>query len=94
MTVTGTTTETGREVGSEDIASKPLSMSPDDPLSPIGIRSRALAPSTDRLRLGPLDKVYLIWLVGASCDGCTVAVSGATHPRVEDLLNGIIPGLP
>ena len=33
-------------------------------------------------------------MVGGSCDGCTVAVTGATHPRVEHLLAGIIPGLP
>jgi len=65
-----------------------------DPLAPIGIRSRSLAEPDDTLRLGPLTKIYLIWLVGASCDGCTVAVSGATNPRVEHLLAGIIPGLP
>ncbi len=66
----------------------------DDPLAPIAIRSRGMAAPDDTLRLGPLEKIYLIWLVGASCDGCTVAVSGATHPRVEHLLAGIIPGLP
>ncbi len=33
-------------------------------------------------------------MVGASCDGCTVSVTGAVHPRVEHLLAGIIPGLP
>ena len=58
-----------------------------------------LAKSLDdvqkRLRsLGPLEKIYLIWMVGASCDGCSVAATGATHPRVEHLLAGIIPGLP
>ncbi|MDQ3978406.1 MAG: hypothetical protein M3314_02485, partial [Actinomycetota bacterium] len=67
---------------------------PLDPMAPIGIRSRSIEPDTSKLRLGPLEKVYLIWMVGASCDGCTVAVSGATHPRVEHLLAGIIPGLP
>ena len=66
----------------------------DDPLAPIAIRSRGMETPNDTLRLGPLEKIYLIWLVGASCDGCTVAVSGATHPRVEHLLAGIIPGLP
>jgi hydrogenase small subunit len=65
-----------------------------DPLAPIGIRSRLREEPDDTLRIGPLRKVYLIWLVGASCDGCTVAVSGATHPRVEHLMAGIIPGLP
>ncbi len=43
---------------------------------------------------GPLDKVYAFWLAGMSCDGCTVAVAGATSPPVESLLNGTLPGLP
>jgi hydrogenase small subunit len=67
---------------------------PLDPMAPIGVRSRAVEPDSSILRLGPLEKIYLIWMVGGSCDGCTVAVSGATHPRVEHLLSGIIPGLP
>ena len=67
---------------------------PMDPMAPIGVRSRAVEPDTSILRMGPLEKIYLIWMVGGSCDGCTVAVSGATHPRVEHLLAGIIPGLP
>jgi len=67
---------------------------PADPLAPIGVRSRAVQPDTSRLGLGPVEKIYLIWLAGASCDGCTVATTGATHPRVEHLLTGIIPGLP
>jgi len=67
---------------------------PQDPMAPIGVRSRAVERDSSILRLGPLEKIYLIWMVGGSCDGCTVAVSGATHPRVEHLLSGIIPGLP
>ncbi|MDQ4090839.1 MAG: hypothetical protein M3163_11155, partial [Actinomycetota bacterium] len=67
---------------------------PLDPMAPIGIRSRAVEPDTSRIRLGPLEKIYLIWMVGASCDGCTVSVTGAVHPRVEHLLAGIVPGLP
>ncbi len=65
-----------------------------DPLAPIGLRSTLRPPRADALALGPLEKAYLFWIVGASCDGCTIAVSGATHPKVEDLLNGIVPGLP
>jgi len=63
-------------------------------MAPIGIRSRAARPDTSGLRLGPMEKIYLIWLAGASCDGCTVAATGATHPRVEHLQAGSIPGLP
>ncbi|MGI8759020.1 MAG: hypothetical protein ACR2K0_06905, partial [Acidimicrobiales bacterium] len=67
---------------------------PFDPFAPIGIRSRVLEEPDDVLQLGPLKKIYLIWMVGGSCDGCSVAVTGGTHPRVEHLLAGIIPGLP
>src|SRR5215212_6630632 len=43
---------------------------------------------------GPLDTVHVFWVAGMSCDGCSVAVTGATNPSVEDLLAGAIPGLP
>jgi hydrogenase small subunit len=43
---------------------------------------------------GPLDVVHVFWIAGMSCDGCSVAVTGATNPSVEDLLAGAIPGLP
>jgi hydrogenase small subunit len=45
-------------------------------------------------REGPLTEVHVFWLAGMSCDGCSVAVTGATNPSVEDLLAGAIPGLP
>ena len=43
---------------------------------------------------GPLEKVHVFWLAGMSCDGCSVSVTGATAPSVEDLLAGRIAGLP
>jgi hydrogenase small subunit len=43
---------------------------------------------------GPLEEVHVFWLAGMSCDGCSVAVTGATSPSVEELLGGTIPGLP
>ena len=43
---------------------------------------------------GPLTEVHVFWLAGMSCDGCSIAVTGATNPSVEDLLAGTIPGLP
>ncbi|HEX3622620.1 MAG TPA: hypothetical protein VHT97_09920, partial [Acidimicrobiales bacterium] len=72
--------------GIEDWRENPL-----DPMAPIGIRSRAVPRDSSKIRLGPLEKIYLIWMVGGSCDGCTVSVTAATHPRVEHLLAGIIP---
>ncbi len=43
---------------------------------------------------GPLTEVHVFWLAGMSCDGCSIAVTGATAPSVEELLGGRIPGLP
>jgi hydrogenase small subunit len=43
---------------------------------------------------GPIPAVHVFWVAGMSCDGCSVAVTGATNPSVEDLLAGAIPGLP
>ncbi len=45
-------------------------------------------------RLGPLEKVHAFWFAGMSCDGCSVAVTGAQAPSVESLLMGAHPGLP
>ena len=47
-----------------------------------------------KLSLGPLTKIHAFWLAGMSCDGCTIAVAGATNPPLEGLLNGQIAGLP
>ncbi len=44
--------------------------------------------------LGPIRVVHAYWLAGMSCDGCTVAVTGANSPSVEDLLIGRVPGVP
>ena len=74
---------------------RPSEMSADDPNAPIGIRSSGTRDQRPlHARLGPMEKIYLFWLVGASCDGCTIAVTGATNPKVEHLLQGIVPGLP
>ncbi len=44
--------------------------------------------------VGPLNVVHVFWIAGMSCDGCSIAASGATNPSVEDLLLGRIPNLP
>jgi hydrogenase small subunit len=51
-------------------------------------------PEEFKLPLGPLKVVHAYWLAGMSCDGCSIAVVGATSPPVEDLLAGTIPGIP
>jgi hydrogenase small subunit len=44
--------------------------------------------------VGPLNIVHVFWIAGMSCDGCSIAATGATNPSVEDLLLGRIPNLP
>src|SRR5215213_1385117 len=57
---------------------------------------RLREPEAERNRApeGPVKVVHAFWLAGMSCDGCSIAATGATNPAVEDLMNGTIPGLP
>ena len=48
----------------------------------------------ERLAEGPLTTLHVFWISGMSCDGCSIAVTGATSPSLEDLYMGSIPGLP
>ena len=41
-----------------------------------------------------IEEVHAFWVAGGSCDGCSIAIVGATSPSVEDLLRGVIPGAP
>jgi hydrogenase small subunit len=66
---------------------------PDHPGSVFGIE-RSIGLGGLGGTPGALEEVHVFWLAGMSCDGCTVAVSGATAPSVEQLLGGTIPGLP
>lgn len=51
-------------------------------------------PQEVRFRTGPIKLVHAFWLAGMSCDGCSVAATGATNPSVESLWAGSLPGLP
>ncbi|MBB6348641.1 NADH-quinone oxidoreductase subunit B family protein [Nonomuraea muscovyensis] len=42
-----------------------------------------------------LDEVHILWTSeGMSCDGDTVSVTAATLPSIEEVLLGLVPGLP
>jgi hydrogenase small subunit len=41
-----------------------------------------------------LEAVYLIWLSGAGCNGCTRAMLGSSEPGIEDLILGNVPDAP
>ena len=47
-----------------------------------------------RTKIGAFERVHVFWLAGMSCDGCSIAVLGATAPSVESLLTGSLPGVP
>jgi hydrogenase small subunit len=52
------------------------------------------AALVERLPLGPIKTIHVFWLAGMSCDGCSIAVTGATNPGIEGLLLGIVPAMP
>lgn len=41
-----------------------------------------------------LESVHLVWLSGAGCGGCTMAMLGASEPGIEDLILGNVPDAP
>lgn len=41
-----------------------------------------------------IEEVHAFWIAGGSCDGCSIAAVGASSPSVEDLLRGVLPGIP
>ncbi|MBA3336241.1 MAG: hydrogenase expression protein HypE [Chloroflexia bacterium] len=69
---------------------------PTDVLTSAAERELTRIPGSERAGalLGPVKVVHAFWLAGMSCDGCSVAVTGATSPSVEDLLLGRLPGVP
>jgi hydrogenase small subunit len=42
-----------------------------------------------------ISPIHILWLTaGLSCDGDTIAMTAATNPSIEDLVRGMIPGIP
>src|SRR3954465_6986980 len=42
-----------------------------------------------------VDEVHILWISeGMSCDGDTVSITAASQPSIEDVVLGLIPGLP
>ena len=40
-------------------------------------------------------EIHVLWLTaGLGCDGDTIAITAATQPSIEDIVMGIIPGIP
>jgi len=44
---------------------------------------------------GPIKEIHVLWITaGLGCDGDTIAITAATQPSLEDIVQGIIPGIP
>ncbi len=43
----------------------------------------------------PIDEINILWITaGLSCDGDTISMTAATQPSIEDIVRGLIPGIP
>ncbi|ODS37107.1 hypothetical protein BEH94_02240 [Candidatus Altiarchaeales archaeon WOR_SM1_SCG] len=40
-----------------------------------------------------MDEINIIWIQGQGCTGCTVSLTGGTHPSIVDVLTGFMPQL-
>jgi hydrogenase small subunit len=59
-----------------------------------GFQHAAEKPSTPQARTG-FEHIDILWISeGMSCDGDTVAMTAAGQPPIEDVVLGLIPGLP
>ena len=59
-----------------------------------GTTEVAQQPERAEERAG-FDEISILWISeGMSCDGDTVSITAATQPSIEDVLLGVIPGLP
>lgn len=42
-----------------------------------------------------VDEVHILWISGGmSCDGDTVSITAAAQPSIEDIVLGLVPGIP
>jgi len=43
----------------------------------------------------PVKQIDILWITaGLGCDGETISITAATQPSLEDIVNGVIPGIP
>jgi hydrogenase small subunit len=43
----------------------------------------------------PISELHILWISeGLSCDGDTVSITAATQPSIEDVVLGLVPGIP
>jgi hydrogenase small subunit len=55
-------------------------------------RSASASPDTEQAEDSPL---HVLWInAGLSCDGDSVSLTAATQPSIEEIVLGVLPGLP
>jgi hydrogenase small subunit len=60
----------------------------------IGTGTTETAAATNGRPKG-VDEVHILWISeGLSCDGDTISITAATQPAIEDVVMGLVPGLP
>ncbi|HEX4124698.1 MAG TPA: hypothetical protein VHY37_08230 [Tepidisphaeraceae bacterium] len=64
--------------------------------SPPIAASTSPAPYGRKTQIEPkLKEIHVLWITaGLSCDGDSVSITAATQPSIEDVILGMIPGLP
>ncbi len=51
--------------------------------------------STNERAEPPIEEIHILWISeGMSCDGDTVSITAASQPSIEDVVLGLIPGIP
>ena len=59
-----------------------------------GTQHAASMPTSQQARKG-FEHIDILWISeGMSCDGDTVSVTAASQPPIEDVILGLVPGLP
>lgn len=54
-----------------------------------------MIPTSSISKVPAVAEVDILWITaGLGCDGDTIAVTAATQPAIEDIVLGLIPGLP
>src|SRR6478672_6206350 len=54
-----------------------------------------LPTMTNPQRPPAIAEIHVLWITaGLGCDGDTIAITAATQPSLEDLVLGVLPGVP
>src|SRR5438270_13957151 len=59
------------------------------------MQKRALLAGGSSRQRAEMPEIHILWITaGLGCDGDTIAMTAATNPSIEDLVQGALPGIP